>query len=328
MLGRVPLLAARLVRYHRSRCENITAAGCITGKPRMTSRDNNRIVRPFEWGLDWTRTGPASTAFALPQDQGDHDAMVGYMSAVNDRLAAEQRRVLRLRQAQATFHIEHRKVEFFHTGSEPPKKQPKDECRQVPALHLGRAIALPGEQSGERALVPGQGTSRGGAAAAVECRRRQPERALPHLQHAGHCGAAVEHAVSRYSPAGGLYPCRLCRIRQRGAHDRRHTPGGGRHSLLHGLAGTARLFEVGDCRHQPGLMPCVSGERPRPAYQRERLQPRVNGVRRCGVDRTIDAAHPRRAWKRHHPGRVAAGLDVRSARSCTSTNSSAGRRSR
>ena len=21
---------------------------------RMTSRDNNRVVRPFEWGLDWT----------------------------------------------------------------------------------------------------------------------------------------------------------------------------------------------------------------------------------------------------------------------------------
>jgi hypothetical protein len=31
MLGRVPLLAAHLVRYHRRRCENITAVGYITG---------------------------------------------------------------------------------------------------------------------------------------------------------------------------------------------------------------------------------------------------------------------------------------------------------
>src|SRR5271168_2343639 len=27
---------------------------------RMTTRDTNRIVRPFEWGLDWTREWPTS----------------------------------------------------------------------------------------------------------------------------------------------------------------------------------------------------------------------------------------------------------------------------
>src|SRR5271167_2385521 len=27
---------------------------------RMTTRDTNRIVRPFEWGLEWSRQWPAS----------------------------------------------------------------------------------------------------------------------------------------------------------------------------------------------------------------------------------------------------------------------------
>ena len=28
---------------------------------RLTSVDNNRIVRPLDWGLDWTTVGPAAT---------------------------------------------------------------------------------------------------------------------------------------------------------------------------------------------------------------------------------------------------------------------------
>ena len=41
---------------------------------RLTSRDNNRVVRPFDWGLEWTRHWPGIEQFPAPPDQHDHRA--------------------------------------------------------------------------------------------------------------------------------------------------------------------------------------------------------------------------------------------------------------
>src|SRR5215469_8342547 len=93
---------------------------------RMTSRDNNRVVRPFEWGADWTTQWPGVGRVAVPQDQTDHAAMVEYFGAINDQLIHNSDEFFAYK-TPADFHIEHRKVELFHTGSEPPKKPIKDE---------------------------------------------------------------------------------------------------------------------------------------------------------------------------------------------------------
>src|SRR5215469_16454581 len=93
---------------------------------RMTSRDNNRVVRPFEWGADWTTQWPGVGRVAVPQDQTDHAAMVEYFGAVNEQLIHNSDEFFAYK-TPADFHIEHRKVELFHTGSEPPKKPIKDE---------------------------------------------------------------------------------------------------------------------------------------------------------------------------------------------------------
>src|SRR6516225_5938600 len=93
---------------------------------RMTSRDNNRVVRPFEWGLEWARGWPTLENFDLPQDPTDKTALLGYWSAVNDHLIANSDKFYAYK-TPTDFRIEHRKVELFHTGSKPPKKQPKDE---------------------------------------------------------------------------------------------------------------------------------------------------------------------------------------------------------
>ncbi len=53
----------------------------------MTSRDSNRVVRPFEWGLDWTRDWPGIDRLPVPPDQDDREAMIAYMAAVNDHLS-------------------------------------------------------------------------------------------------------------------------------------------------------------------------------------------------------------------------------------------------
>ena len=107
---------------------------------RMTSRDNNRVVRPFEWGLDWTRNWPGIDSLPAPSDSGDNRAMIAYMSAVNDHLAQNSDEFFHY-DKPTDFRIEHRKVELFHTGSEPPKKQPKDEQAQF--LRFTSAVSSP-----------------------------------------------------------------------------------------------------------------------------------------------------------------------------------------
>src|SRR5271157_3104877 len=91
---------------------------------RMTSRDNNRVVRPFDWGLEWANQWPTLENFHPPQDQTDKAAMMEYWTAVNEHIVANSDEFYAYK-TPADFRIEHRKVELFHTGSEPPKKQPK-----------------------------------------------------------------------------------------------------------------------------------------------------------------------------------------------------------
>ena len=92
----------------------------------MTSRDNNRVVRPFEWGTDWTTHWPLLEGFSPPRDEGDTPAMLAYWSRINDHLVAHSDEFFCYK-VPADFRLEKRKVELFHTGSEAPRKQPKDE---------------------------------------------------------------------------------------------------------------------------------------------------------------------------------------------------------
>src|ERR1700689_5204385 len=93
---------------------------------RLTSRDNNRIVRPFDWGLEWARNWPGIAQFPLPANQDHQRAMVEYLTTINSYLVANSDEFFPYPKP-TDFRIEHRKVELFHTGSQPPKKLPKDE---------------------------------------------------------------------------------------------------------------------------------------------------------------------------------------------------------
>jgi hypothetical protein len=92
---------------------------------RMTTRDNNR-VRPFEWGPEWASRWPSLENFPPPQDQSDKAAMLAYWSAANDHIVANSDQFYAYK-VPSDFRLEKRKVELFHTGSDAPKKQPKDE---------------------------------------------------------------------------------------------------------------------------------------------------------------------------------------------------------
>jgi len=58
---------------------------------RLTSVDNNRVVRPLDWGLDWTRSwpgrngGPSGQSSGLDSGQGSRE-LLEYFSRFNDRI--------------------------------------------------------------------------------------------------------------------------------------------------------------------------------------------------------------------------------------------------
>jgi len=92
---------------------------------RMTSRDDNRVVRPFEWGSEFVSRWPVTAGMTPPPDEADKPAMFDYWTAVNDHIIANSDEFYSC-QTPTDFRLEHRKVELFHTGSEPPKKQLKE----------------------------------------------------------------------------------------------------------------------------------------------------------------------------------------------------------
>jgi dienelactone hydrolase len=93
---------------------------------RMTSRDNNRVVRPFGWGSEWAGRWPTLENFPPPQEERDKAAMLAYWTAANDHVVANSDQFYGYK-VPSDFRLEKRKVELFHTGSAAPRKQPKDE---------------------------------------------------------------------------------------------------------------------------------------------------------------------------------------------------------
>src|SRR5438445_2261629 len=87
---------------------------------RLTTRDTNRIVRPFEWGIEWTRDWPQVNG-SVP---GDSAACESFFHRTNDAIIADSERFFGY-EVPVDFRLEHRKVERFHTGSGPAPKDKK-----------------------------------------------------------------------------------------------------------------------------------------------------------------------------------------------------------
>ena len=293
----------------------------------MTSRDNNRVVRPFEWGSEWANRWPVPEdlhAAARPDRQA---AMLDYWSAVNDHIVANSDDFYAYK-APTDFRIEHRKVELFHTGSEPPKKQPKDEWGKF--LRFTSAVESPYPENncmnarwfparGRRAVIllpqwNADGVSQNGLCRIFNLlgisalRMSMPYHDIRRPAGLTRADYAVSANIGRTIDAGrqAIIDIRSC---------------------LDWLQ-AARLHAPRHRRHQPRLVLRVYGGRARPAHQRERLQSRFHHLRRCDVDRPIHAAHSPEHGNRADARRSCATCGCASAPSCISTSSSAGPRSR
>jgi dienelactone hydrolase len=70
---------------------------------RLTTRDNNRVIRPFEWGLEWTRRWPQVNG-NYPAELTDHSDHQRYMLDLNRQVIADSENFFAY-QSPADFHL-------------------------------------------------------------------------------------------------------------------------------------------------------------------------------------------------------------------------------
>jgi len=89
---------------------------------RLTTRDNNRVVRPLEWGIDWAKRWPLVNGNCPTSEEGYEQ----FLHTLNDEIVARSEDFFAYT-PPTDFHLEQRKIEVFPTGSNASAKAPKGE---------------------------------------------------------------------------------------------------------------------------------------------------------------------------------------------------------
>jgi dienelactone hydrolase len=80
---------------------------------RLETRDDNRVVRPFEWGLEWTKDFPC---LPPPPASARPEETKRYFFEMNDRLVANSEEFFGY-QTPTDFRLEQRQIRVYGTGS-------------------------------------------------------------------------------------------------------------------------------------------------------------------------------------------------------------------
>jgi len=115
---------------------------------RLTSVDNNRVVRPLDWGLDWTHSwpgrngGPSGESSGQDSAQGSRE-LLEYFSRFNDRIVQASDDFYSY-QKPSDFRLEPREVQVFSTR-EVPDPRLEEEVRGTHAefLRFTSPVATP-----------------------------------------------------------------------------------------------------------------------------------------------------------------------------------------
>ena len=191
---------------------------------RLSTRDENRVVRPLEWGFEWVTPFLETNGFhAAVPDPGvvrDPAAAEAAMLRINELLVRHSD-VFFGYERPTDFRLEERYPQLFPTNVRPetlaqdaalkqqaaegklPKAQylrfTSPERTPYPENDLVNARWYPApDAQGSRAAQAGHRRP-----AAVERRRLQPQLAVRALQSHGRLGAAALQALSRHSPSRG-----------------------------------------------------------------------------------------------------------------------------
>lgn len=87
---------------------------------RLTTRDTNRIVRPLDWGIEWTQNWPLVNG-DCPNETERYEE---YLHRLNDHIVAHSEEFFAY-SVPSDFRLEQRKIELFPTGSNATEKLPK-----------------------------------------------------------------------------------------------------------------------------------------------------------------------------------------------------------
>jgi hypothetical protein len=85
---------------------------------RLTSVDNNRVVRPLEWGVEWAHDWPCRNGVPPGQMPADPEK---FFAEYNRRIIAQSDEFYSYR-TPADFHVERREVQVFSTREVPDQK--------------------------------------------------------------------------------------------------------------------------------------------------------------------------------------------------------------
>jgi pimeloyl-ACP methyl ester carboxylesterase len=107
---------------------------------RLTSVDNNRVVRPLDWGLDWTAAWPGRNGG--PAGQSSRDLME-YFSRFNDRIIRSSDDFYSYKKP-TDFRLERREVQVFSTREVPdPRLEEKVRGTHAEFLRFTSPVATP-----------------------------------------------------------------------------------------------------------------------------------------------------------------------------------------
>ena len=107
---------------------------------RLTAVDTNRIVRPLEWGVDWTNTWPCRDGVRPREMPADPER---YLRAYNDRIIAHSDEFFSYR-TPSDFRLEERDVQVFSTRAKPePKLEEKVKGQRAKFLRFTSPVASP-----------------------------------------------------------------------------------------------------------------------------------------------------------------------------------------
>jgi hypothetical protein len=107
---------------------------------RLTAVDNNRIVRPLEWGIDWTDRWPCRDGLGPGELPADPEQ---YLRAYNDRIIANSDDFFSYR-TPIDFYLEGRPVQVFSTRAKlEPELEEKIKGQRGQFLRFTSPLATP-----------------------------------------------------------------------------------------------------------------------------------------------------------------------------------------
>src|SRR5581483_1304317 len=169
---------------------------------RLTSVDNNRVVRPLDWGVEWARGWPCRNGHPdgyVPDDCQE------FLSEYNRRIVATSDEFYSY-QKPIDYCLERRQVRVFSTREVPdPALEKKVRGTYADFLRFTSPVRTPYPENNRvnARWFPTRGKR------AVEFRCRGLHGFVPCIEFARDFGVTVEYAVSRHSNARGDQACRL-----------------------------------------------------------------------------------------------------------------------